>query len=164
MLLLPAETFLLRVFGIYVPILMCIIWGYIYILYAFMFSLTNISGTVCSKKRHFEYILKKTSICHVYLWKPLKISSCLALFILISSHGVAAKPGTWVAANVTGRFTARTFHSHKLAGVFGRKKRSCVRVNLIFKYRMHGLNAPYQANSPNIKSLERCLHLVAGHT
>ena len=111
---------------------MCIIWGYIYILYASMFSLTNISGTVCSKKKHFEYILKKASICHVYLWKPLKISSCLALFILISSHGVAAKPGTWVAANVTGRFTARTFHSRKLAGVFGRKKRSCVRVNLIF--------------------------------
>ena len=27
---------------------------YIYILYAFIFSLTNISGTVCSKKRHFK--------------------------------------------------------------------------------------------------------------
>ena len=111
---------------------MCIIWGYIYIIYAFMFSLTNISGTVCSKKRHFEYIFKKASICHVYLWKPLQISSCLALFILISSHGVAAKPGTWVAANVTGRFTARTFHSRKLAGFLEEKKRSCVRVNLIF--------------------------------
>ena len=58
----------------------------IYILYAFMFSLTNISGTVCSKKRHFEYILKRASICHVYLWKPLQISSCLALFFLISSR------------------------------------------------------------------------------
>ena len=87
-----------------------------------MFSLTNISGTVCSKKRHFEYILKTASICHVYLWKHLQISSCLALFFLISSHGVAAKPSTWVAANVTGRFTARTYHRHKLAGVFWGKK------------------------------------------
>ena len=90
-----------------------------------MFSLTNISGTVCSKKRHFEYILKTASICHVYLWKHLQISSCLALFFLISSHGVAAKPSTWVAANVTGRCTVRTFHRHKLAGVFWGKKKLC---------------------------------------
>ena len=103
---------------------MCIICA----ISTFMFSLTNISGTVCSKKRHFEYILKTASICHVYLWKHLQISSCLALFFLISSHGVAAKPS---AANVTGRFTVRTFHRHKLTGVFLGKKRSCVRVNLI---------------------------------
>ena len=83
------------------------------------------------KEKAFDYILKRASICHVYLWKPLQISSCLALFFLISSHGVAAKPATWVAANVTGRFTARTFHSRKLAGVFEEKKRSCVHVNAI---------------------------------
>ena len=75
------RLFLLRVFGIYVPTYVYHL-GYIYILYAFIFSLTNISGTVCSKKRHFDYIFKKASICHVYLWKPLQISSCLALFSL----------------------------------------------------------------------------------
>ena len=128
------RLFLLSVFGIYVLTYVYHL-GYIYIIYAFMFSLTNISGTVCSKKRHFEYILKRASICHVYLWKHLQISSCLALFFLISSHGVAAKPATWVAANVTGRFTARTFHSHKLAGVFWEKK-SCARVNLIRPYNL----------------------------
>ena len=73
-LLLAAETFFVKhiwnIFSTYVYHL-C----YIYILYAFMFSLTNISGTVCSKKRHFEYILKTASICHVYLWKHLQISS-----------------------------------------------------------------------------------------
>ena len=85
-----------------------------------MFSLTNISGTVCSKKRHFEYILKRASICHVYLWKHLQISSCLALFLLISSHGVAAKPATWVAANVTGRFTATNWREF-----LGEKNKLC---------------------------------------
>ena len=99
------RLFLLSVFGIYVPT-----YVYHYILYAFMFSLTNISGTLCSKKRHFEYILKRASICHVYLWKPLQISSCLALIFLISSHRVAAKPATWGRCKCN-----RSFHSQDVS-------------------------------------------------
>ena len=105
--------------------------GYIYILYAFMFSLTNISGTCAQRKGISSIFKKKASICHVYLWKPLQISLCLALFILISSHGVAAKPGTWVAANVTGRFHSQDISQPQIGGSFWKKKRSCVRVNLI---------------------------------
>ena len=121
------RLFLLSVFGIYVPTYVYHL-GYIYILhvYAFMLSLTNISGTVCSKKRHFEYILKRASICHVYLWKPLQISSCLALFFLISSHGVAAKPATWGRSKYN-----RLFHRANWREFFEEKKRSFVRVNLI---------------------------------
>ena len=63
-------------------------------------------------------------MCHVYFWKPLKISSCLALFILISSHGVAAKPGTCKCN--------RSFHSQdvsqpQIGGSFWKnKKKLCM--------------------------------------
>ena len=98
------RLFLLSVFRICVPTYVYHL-GYIYILYAFMFSLTNISGTVCSKC--FEHIFKRAPICHVYLWNPLQISSCLAQFSLSRHTGSLQNPPHGVAANVTGRFTGR---------------------------------------------------------
>ena len=97
---------------------MCIIWG-ISTLYMHLCSLSPIYRARVLKEKAFRVYLKKSINLSCL---SVEISLCLALFIHISSHGVAAKPGTWVAANVTGRFTARTFHSRKLAGVFGRKK------------------------------------------
>ena len=118
------RPFLLRVFGIYVPTYVYHL-GYIYILYAFMFSLTNISGTVCSKKMHFEYIFKKSinlSCLSLETSANLVMSRAIYPYLVTRSRCKTRHIGR-IKCN-------RSFHSRKLAGVFGRKK-SCVRVNLI---------------------------------
>ena len=112
------RLFLLSVFGIYVP-------TYVYhSICIYVLSHQHIGHGVL-KEKAFRVYFKKSINCHVYLWKPLQISSCLALFFLISSHGVAAKPATWGRCKCN-----RSFHSRKLAGVF-EKKKSSVYVNLI---------------------------------
>ena len=63
----------------------------------------------------------------MFIFGNLCKSRHVSRYFSLSRHtGSLQNPPHGVAANVTGRFTARTFHSRKLAGVFlGKKKKLC---------------------------------------
>ena len=59
----------------------------------------------------------------MFIFGNLCKSRHVSRYFSLSRHtGSLQNPPHGVAANVTGRFTARTFHSRKLAGVFEKKK------------------------------------------
>ena len=81
----------------------------------------------------------------MFIFGNLCKSRHVSRYFSLSRHtGSLQNPPHGVAANVTGRFTARTFHSRKLAGVFEEKKKKlckCKPYNLECHYAcIYGFN------------------------
>ena len=126
--ILPAETFFVkRIWNI--CSYLCVSFGvYLHSICIYVLSHQHIGHSVLKEKAFRVYFKKSINLSCL----SLETSANLSRYFSLSRHtGSLQNPPHGVAANVTGRFTARTFHSRKLAGVFGERKRSCVRVNLI---------------------------------
>ena len=123
------RLFLLRIFGIYVPTYVYHL-GYIYILYAFMFSLTNISGT-CAQRKGISSIFKKSINLSC-----LSVETSANLVMSRAIYPYLVTRGRCKTRHMGRSKCNRSFHSQdvsqpQIGGSFWKKKRSCVRVNLI---------------------------------
>ena len=123
MLLLPAETFFVtRIWNI--CSYLCVSFGvYLHSICIYVLSHQYIGHGVL-KEKAFRVYLKKASICHVYLWKPLQISSCLALFILF----ILVTRGRCKTRHMGRSKCNRSFHSQdvsqpQIGGSFWKKKK-----------------------------------------
>ena len=119
-LLLPAETFFVTHIWNSMFLLMCIIWG-ISTFYMHLCSLSPIYRARCAQRKGISSIfLKKASICHVYLWKPLQISSCLALFLVTRGRCKTRHMGR---SKCNRSFHSQDVSQPQIGGSFWKKKK-----------------------------------------
>ena len=123
---------------------MCIIWG-ISTFYMHLCSLSPTYRVRCAQRKGISSIFKKEHQFVMFIFGNLCKSLHVSRYFSLSRHtGSLQNPPHGVAANVTGRFTARTFHSRKLAVVFEERKNklcTCKPYNLECHYAcIYGFN------------------------
>ena len=120
------RLFLLRIFGIYVPTYVYHL-GYIYIIYAFMFSLANISGT-CAQRKGISSIFKKKHQFVMFICGNIVMSRAIYPYLVTRGRCKTRHMGR---SKCNRSFHSQDVSQPQIGGSFWKKKRSCVCVNLI---------------------------------